>query len=54
VLWNLEGLTRSEFGNFTLTLSRWSLPVGEIKIRLYGLRGKERNEIGGYKVRMAT
>lgn len=48
VLWNLEGLTRSEFGNFTVTLARRDLPDGKAGLRLYGEREGPRTRIGEY------
>lgn len=51
LLWRLEGLTRSEFGNFTVTLARDALPVGEIQLRLYGVAHVRNAEIGEYSLR---
>lgn len=48
VLWRLEGLTRSEYGNFTVTLARRSLPEGQVGLRLYGEREGGRTEVGDY------
>lgn len=48
VLWSLGGLTRSEYGNFTVTLARQSLPAEEIRLRLYGGREGQRTGIGEY------
>ena len=44
----IEGLTLTDFGNLTLSLTRQILPYGEIRLRLYGLLGGRRTDCGDY------
>ncbi len=47
-LGTIEGLRRTEYGNLTLSLTRQTLPSGEIRLRLYGLEGGRTVECGDY------
>lgn len=48
VLWKLERLEKTEFGNFTLTLFRSDLPPGLLTIVVFGRRNEGRVEVGTY------
>jgi hypothetical protein len=51
-LWQGGGLHKSQFNNFTVTLSRRSFPAGQYRINLYGLRGGGRELVEGYALRI--
>lgn len=51
-VWSGTGLEKSPAGNFTLALSRTSLPSGVYRMALYGVRGGQRQRIEEYSMRI--
>jgi hypothetical protein len=51
-LFRVEGLRKSEAGNFIVSLSRRLLPAGRYRLRLYGLRAGKTEPVGDYFMRV--
>ncbi len=49
-VWRGAGLVASDFGTVRLGLSRRRLPAGEVRVRLYGIAGEERQLLEDYRV----
>ena len=52
VVWSARGLRVTEFGNFTLEISRRFLPRGRYQIEIYGLDGEREILLDRYAVRL--
>src|SRR5215510_3584941 len=52
VVWRGRGLLKSEYDTFTVAMSRRLFPAGRYRIKLYGLRGGNRELVEDYVVRV--
>ncbi|HXG64576.1 MAG TPA: hypothetical protein VNO70_05685 [Blastocatellia bacterium] len=52
LIWQGQGLKRSAENTFTVALTRQSLPPGQYRFRLFGLRGNQRELVEDYVVRI--
>jgi hypothetical protein len=52
IVWRGQGLQKSQSDNFTIALARRLLPAGRYRIKLYGLRGGQRELVEDYAVRV--
>jgi hypothetical protein len=51
-IWQGQGLRKSPYNTFTLTLPRRLLPAGQYRLKLYGLRGDRKELVQEYAMRV--